>query len=68
MNRKNFIKNSIYGSAAVGLALNNFSCSSHKNITILHTNDVHSHVEPFSKDHSETITHPGLSIYENHEI
>ena len=53
MNRKNFIKNSIYGSAAVGLALNNFSCSSHKNITILHTNDVHSHIEPFSKDHSE---------------
>ena len=53
MNRKTFIKNSIYGSAAVGLALNNFSCSTHKNITILHTNDVHSHVEPFSKDHSE---------------
>ena len=53
MNRKTFIKNSIYGSAAVGLALNNFSCSSLKNITILHTNDVHSHIEPFSKDHSE---------------
>ena len=53
MNRKTFIKNSIYGSAAVGLSLNNFSCSSHKNITILHTNDVHSHIEPFSKDHSE---------------
>ena len=53
MNRKTFIKNSIYGSAAVGLALNNFSCSSLNNITILHTNDVHSHIEPFSKDHSE---------------
>jgi 5'-nucleotidase len=53
MNRKNFIKSSIYGSAAVGLALNNISCSSYKNITILHTNDVHSHIEPFSKDHSE---------------
>ena len=53
MNRKTFIKNSIYGSAAVGLALNNFSCSSHKNITILHTNDVHSHIEPFPKDHSK---------------
>ena len=53
MNRKTFIKNSIYGSAAVGLALNNYSCSSIKNITILHTNDVHSHIEPFSKDHSE---------------
>ena len=24
-----------------------------KRITILHTNDVHSHIEPFSKDHSE---------------
>ncbi len=53
MNRKTFIKKSIYGSAAVGFALNNFSCSSDKNITILHTNDVHSHIEPFSKDHSE---------------
>ena len=53
MNRKTFIKNSIYGSAAVGLAINNFSCSSHKIITILHTNDIHSHIEPFSKDHSE---------------
>ena len=53
MNRKTFIKNSIYGSAAVGLALNNYSCSSTKNITILHTNDVHSHIEPFSRDHSE---------------
>ena len=53
MNRKTFIKNSIYGSAAVAVALNNYSCSSLKNITILHTNDIHSHIEPFSKNHSE---------------
>ena len=55
MNRKDFIKNSIYGSAGIGLAINNLSCKSDlsKKITILHTNDVHSHIEPFSSDHSE---------------
>ena len=55
MKRKDFIKNSIYGSAGIGLAINNLSCKSglSKKITILHTNDVHSHIEPFSSDHSE---------------
>jgi len=55
MKRKDFIKNSIYGSAGIGLAINNLSCKSDlsKKITILHTNDVHSHIEPFSSDHSE---------------
>ena len=55
MKRKDFIKNSIYGSAGLGLALNNLSCENNfsKKITILHTNDVHSHIEPFSNDHSE---------------
>ena len=53
MNRKAFLKNSIFGTAGIGLALNNLSCDSMKRITILHTNDVHSHIEPFSKDHSE---------------
>ena len=55
MKRKYFIKNSIYGSAGIGLAINNLSCKSDlsKKITILHTNDVHSHIEPFSNDHSE---------------
>ena len=55
MKRKDFIKNSIYGSAGIGLVINNLSCKSDlgKKITILHTNDVHSHIEPFSSDHSE---------------
>ena len=53
MNRKAFLKNSLFGTAGIGLALNNLSCDSMKRITILHTNDVHSHIEPFSKDHSE---------------
>ena len=53
MNRKAFLKKSLFGTAGIGLALNNLSCDSMKRITILHTNDVHSHIEPFSKDHSE---------------
>ena len=55
MQRRKFLKNSVYGSLALGSALNNYSCDSEnfKKITILHTNDVHSHIEPFSKDHSE---------------
>ena len=53
MNRKAFLKNSLFGTAGIGLALNNLSWDSMKRITILHTNDVHSHIEPFSKDHSE---------------
>ena len=56
MKRRNFIKNSVYGSLGVGAVLNNFSCDdfdNYKKVTILHTNDVHSHIEPFSKNHSE---------------
>lgn len=55
MLRRKFLKNSVYGSLALGSALNNYSCDSEnfKKITILHTNDIHSHIEPFSKDHSE---------------
>ena len=55
MLRRKFLKNSVYGSLALGAALNNYSCDTEnfKKITILHTNDVHSHIEPFSKDHSE---------------
>lgn len=55
MLRRKFLKNSVYSSLALGSALNNYSCDSEnfKKITILHTNDVHSHIEPFSKDHSE---------------
>ena len=55
MLRRKFLKNSVYGSLALGSVLNSYSCNSgnFKKITVLHTNDVHSHIEPFSKDHSE---------------
>ena len=55
MKRRRFIKNSIYGSLGGSLILNSLSCEkkNFKKITILHTNDVHSHIEPFAKDHSK---------------
>jgi 5'-nucleotidase len=56
MNRRKFIENSMLTSAFVGLGgatLSSCHRSSHKKITILHTNDVHSHIDPFPKDHSE---------------
>ena len=55
MKRRKFIKNSIYGSLGGSLILNSLSCEkkNFKKITILHTNDVHSHIEPFPKDHSK---------------
>ena len=55
MKRRRFIKNSIYGTLGGSLILNSLSCEkkNFKKITILHTNDVHSHIEPFPKDHSK---------------
>ena len=55
MDRRKFLKNSVFGSLALGSAIHNYSCetSDLKKITILHTNDVHSHIEPFSSEHSE---------------
>ena len=40
-----------------GLPLASFSASTEKTITILHTNDVHSHIDPFPRDHDR---YPGL--------
>ena len=55
MDRRKFLKNSVFGSLALGSTIHNYSCetSDLKKITILHTNDIHSHIEPFSSEHSE---------------
>ena len=56
MKRRNFIKNSLYSSLLLsGSASNYNSCmdSEQKKITILHTNDVHSHIEPFNENHAK---------------
>ena len=64
MKRRNFIKQSAASSALVGLSgLSLHSCfeETKKHITILHTNDVHSHIDPFPKGHSEFPNLGGLA-------
>lgn len=53
MNRRKFIRNTSASSAFVGLGgLALSSCAPQtKHITILHTNDVHSHIDAFPEDH-----------------
>jgi 5'-nucleotidase len=49
MKRRDFIQKTAAGSALVlgGLSLSSFTEPAAKKITILHTNDVHSHIDPF---------------------
>lgn len=54
MKRRDFIKNTAASTAFIGLAntsLSSFTSVNEKKITILHTNDVHSHIDPFPADH-----------------
>jgi 5'-nucleotidase len=60
MDRRKFISQTTASSTFIGLgglSLNSCHNSSSKHITILHTNDVHSHIDPFPKTHS---TYPNL--------
>jgi len=64
MNRRKFIANTTASSALVGLGgLSLSSCTqeTEKHITILHTNDVHSHIDTFPKDHSSFPNLGGLA-------
>lgn len=54
MKRRDFIQKTAAGTALLGLAnigLSSFTTLETKKITILHTNDVHSHIDPFPVDH-----------------
>jgi len=54
MKRRNFIKHTAATTTLMGLgglALTSCSKNSPKHITILHTNDVHSHIEAFTTNH-----------------
>ncbi len=59
--RRDFIRKAAYGSAAVigmnALGFDAFAKSETVKITILHTNDVHSHIEPFPDNDPK---YPGL--------
>ena len=64
MKRRSFVKTSALGGAALGLGgLGLQSCSTNgkKHITILHTNDVHSHIDPFPSGHSRFPNLGGVS-------
>ena len=51
-NRRNFIKNVSLGSAALGLGQGLItSAKQSEELIILHTNDVHSHIHAFEKNH-----------------
>lgn len=54
MKRRSFLKNTAASTTLIGLggiSLNSFTTYTEKKITILHTNDVHSHIDPFPADH-----------------
>ena len=64
MKRRNFIKNTAATSALLslsGLSLSSFSTIKEKKITILHTNDVHSHIDPFPEDHPRNPSMGGVA-------
>ena len=64
MKRRDFIQKSVAGSALLtvgGLSLSSFKSVETKHITILHTNDVHSHIDPFPADHPRNANMGGVA-------
>jgi len=63
MKRREFIKNTASTSALIGLSgipLSGFETIKTKHLTILHTNDVHSHIDPFPTDHPKYANQAGI--------
>ncbi|WP_339918131.1 metallophosphatase [Yeosuana marina] len=64
MKRRDFIQQTTAGAAAVtigSLGLSSFTTSKTKKITILHTNDVHSHIEPFGPEDGRNANKGGVA-------
>ncbi len=64
MKRRDFIQKTAASTALLGLAnmgLSSFTTLETKKITILHTNDVHSHIDPFPVDHPRNPNMGGAS-------
>ena len=63
MERRNFIKQ-LGGASALamvgGLTLPSFTDKQKRHITILHTNDTHSHIEPFKANHRRNANRAGI--------
>ena len=64
MNRRKFIEQTAATTALVtlgGIGLQSFSTLSTKQITILHTNDVHSHIDPFGPNDGRNANQGGVA-------
>lgn len=64
MKRRDFIQKTVAGSALLtvgGLSLSSFAPIDKKHITILHTNDVHSHIDPFPATDAKNPNMGGVS-------
>lgn len=64
MKRRDFIQKTVAGSSLLtvgGLSLSSFNTLNKKHITILHTNDVHSHIDPFPPTDAKNPNMGGVS-------
>ncbi len=64
MKRRDFIHKTVASSALLsigGLSLSSFNTVKEIKITILHTNDVHSHIDPFPADHPKNANQGGVA-------
>ena len=64
MKRRDFLQKSIAAASIAsisGLGLQSFTSTTKKHITILHTNDVHSHIDPFDATHSRNPNMGGVA-------
>ncbi|MBT8257915.1 MAG: metallophosphatase [Bacteroidia bacterium] len=64
MKRRTFIKKSAAGSALLmggSMALSSFTQNDQTKITILHTNDVHSHIDPFGPEDGRNANKGGVA-------
>lgn len=63
MKRREFIGKTAASSAllSLGLSLSSFESSKTKHLTVLHTNDVHSYIDPFPSDHPRNANMGGVA-------
>lgn len=63
MKRRDFIEKTAASTAllSLGLSLSSFSNDKNNHLTILHTNDVHSYIDPFPADHPKNPNMGGVS-------
>ena len=64
MKRRDFIQNTALSSVALGLgglSLSSFKSADTKHLTVLHTNDVHSYIDPFPPTHPKNPNMGGVA-------